>query len=345
MRVFENAKVIDSVSQRECYTKHGLHLNSVGKEQMAYKIIEQFKLPWKVEPLVRNPFSSDSQCSIAATRTSGSHKPLRSNIGEELAEPPASPHSSAVASLNDADGITTDVAHNAKKNDPEEEEEEKECEPLITTDKKQVYYKMASVKTVSKNCSRYIDQTSSVDETNLCANCFALKDQIQVITAELKSAQLIFNILQNDFNSKEIEPITSKNATTCVNSNKWEQVPTNKTKTTKTSTVKQLQPQPIRTIINRYAALNNLQNHVQNHHPREHDNSNASQERYGRAPNYNKTTSDEKRRKIIIIGDSHTRGCAQELQHYLGHNFVVQGFVKPGANLQTIVNAPTKTIA
>ena len=151
-----------------------------------------------------------------------------------------------------------------------------------------------SVETVSKNCSRYIDQTSSVNETNLCANCFALKDQIQVITAELKLAQLIINILQGELNSKAIEPITSKNMTTCVNSNNWKQVPTNKTRTTKTTTVKQLQPQPIPTIINRYAALNNLQNHVLKHHPREHDNSNASQERYGRAPNYNKTTSDEK---------------------------------------------------
>jgi hypothetical protein len=91
-------------------------------------------------------------------------------------------------------------------------------------------------------------------------------------------------------------------------------------------------------------ALNNLQNYVQKDHPREHDNSNASQKRYVKARNYNKTTSNEKRRKIIIVGDSHARGCAQELQHYLGHGFAVQGFGKPGANLQTIVNPPTKTI-
>jgi hypothetical protein len=66
MRVFEHAKVIDSVTQRECYTRHGLHLNSLGKEQMAHRIIEQLKnslmnnnisipLPWKVMPLVYNP--------------------------------------------------------------------------------------------------------------------------------------------------------------------------------------------------------------------------------------------------------------------------------------------------
>ena len=43
MRVFEHAKVIDSVSQRECYTRHGLHFNSIGKEQMAHRIVDQIK--------------------------------------------------------------------------------------------------------------------------------------------------------------------------------------------------------------------------------------------------------------------------------------------------------------
>ena len=190
-------------------------------------------------------------------------------------------------------------------------------------------------------------QNPSADETNLCANCFTLMDQMHVITAELKSAQLIISILQEELDSKATEPITSNNLTTCVNSNNWKQVPANKTKTEtiKTTTVKQPQPQPIPTIINRYVVLNKLQNHEQKHHPREHDNNNASQKRISRAPNDNKTTLDEKRRKIIIIGDSHARGCAQELQHNLGHGFIVQGIVKPGANLQTIVNAPTKTIA
>ena len=49
-----------------------------------------------------------------------------------------------------------------------------------------------------------------------------------------------------------------------------------------------------------------------------------------------KKTSDKKGNKIIIIGDSHARGCAQELQHNLGQNSDVQGFVKPGATLQNI---------
>jgi hypothetical protein len=46
--------------------------------------------------------------------------------------------------------------------------------------------------------------------------------------------------------------------------------------------------------------------------------------------------------KIIILGDSHARGCAQEVQHNLGHDFEVQGIVKPGADSEIIVNTSTK---
>ena len=38
-------------------------------------------------------------------------------------------------------------------------------------------------------------------------------------------------------------------------------------------------------------------------------------------------------RKVLILGDSHTRGCAQEVLHDLNRNFSVQGIVKPGATM------------
>ena len=96
MRVFDNAKVIDSVSQRECYTKHGLHLNSIGKEQMAHRIIEQRKnnfvtnntppipLSWKKVSSVKNPVNSDSQCSVTATRTSGRIRKQPTTRGDDF---------------------------------------------------------------------------------------------------------------------------------------------------------------------------------------------------------------------------------------------------------------------
>ena len=59
--------------------------------------------------------------------------------------------------------------------------------------------------------------------------------------------------------------------------------------------------------------------------------------------NYNKKTSNMIRSKIIILGDSHTRGCSQEVKHNLGHSIEVHGIVKPGANTETIVNT-SKTL-
>ena len=57
---------------------------------------------------------------------------------------------------------------------------------------------------------------------------------------------------------------------------------------------------------------------------------------------YKKKTSNKKQNKIIILGDSHATGCAQEVQHNPKHNSEVQGIVKPGANTEIIVNTSTK---
>ena len=51
-----------------------------------------------------------------------------------------------------------------------------------------------------------------------------------------------------------------------------------------------------------------------------------------------KKRSNKKQNNIIILGDNHARGCAQEVQHNLGRDFEVQGIVKPGANTEIIVN-------
>jgi len=118
------------------------------------------------------------------------------------------------------------------------------------------------------------------------------------------------------------------------------------------------QTQPIPTIINCYKALDNFHTHTQTHQQSEHANSLptdkkecdkvtnsicATQQTKGRYK-HNKKTLAKKWNKITIIGNSHTRGCAQEIRHNLGHGFEVQGNVKPGANLQTIVNSSTETI-
>jgi hypothetical protein len=41
--------------------------------------------------------------------------------------------------------------------------------------------------------------------------------------------------------------------------------------------------------------------------------------------------------KVHIIGDSHFKGVATKINQYLGTNFVVSSFVKPGANVKQII--------
>jgi hypothetical protein len=49
-------------------------------------------------------------------------------------------------------------------------------------------------------------------------------------------------------------------------------------------------------------------------------------------------SSGTTRQRIILIGDSHVRNCATDLQHNLGGNYEVSGFAKPGAVMEEIVN-------
>ena len=43
--------------------------------------------------------------------------------------------------------------------------------------------------------------------------------------------------------------------------------------------------------------------------------------------------------KVHIIGDSHFKGIAAKIKQYLGSNYVVSSFIKPGANVKQIVEA------
>jgi hypothetical protein len=82
MKVFEHVKVIDSIIQRYCFTRHGLHLNRFGKGQTTHRIIDQInnsllvnnslpiRLPWKIMPLDQNLENSISLCNVKEPRTS-----------------------------------------------------------------------------------------------------------------------------------------------------------------------------------------------------------------------------------------------------------------------------------
>ncbi|GFG36110.1 hypothetical protein Cfor_03752, partial [Coptotermes formosanus] len=49
--------------------------------------------------------------------------------------------------------------------------------------------------------------------------------------------------------------------------------------------------------------------------------------------------------KVLIIGDSHARKCVTNLQHNLGKNYKVTGFIKPGAQMREIINTAKEEIS
>jgi len=45
---------------------------------------------------------------------------------------------------------------------------------------------------------------------------------------------------------------------------------------------------------------------------------------------------EKKQHKVIIVGDSHARGCTAEVSHLLKNDFEVLGLVNPGAGMKNI---------
>jgi hypothetical protein len=46
----------------------------------------------------------------------------------------------------------------------------------------------------------------------------------------------------------------------------------------------------------------------------------------------------KKQHKIMVLGDSHARGCATEVNHLLKNSFEVPGFVNPGSRMKYMKN-------
>jgi hypothetical protein len=54
--------------------------------------------------------------------------------------------------------------------------------------------------------------------------------------------------------------------------------------------------------------------------------------------------SCRKKHTVLIIGNSHTRNCAAKVKTDIMDYFKIQGFVKPGAGTDILVNSTTSNI-
>jgi hypothetical protein len=94
---------------------------------------------------------------------------------------------------------------------------------------------------------------------------------------------------------------------------------------------------PIPTIANRYELLNNLNQPT---------NTTLNQKLDVKLKTGVEKIRTKARRKhkVLIIGDSHARGCPVEVTPNLDENFEVTGLVMPGSRLKSITNAAKEIV-
>ena len=56
------------------------------------------------------------------------------------------------------------------------------------------------------------------------------------------------------------------------------------------------------------------------------------------------SSHQNKEHKIITISESHAQGCASNVKHNLSDNYRSSGFVRPGANIDTLTSSAMKDI-
>jgi hypothetical protein len=72
---------------------------------------------------------------------------------------------------------------------------------------------MASVETINRIDTRFLDQNYSECGENMCAKCCIMKDHLELLISEVKSSQLIIKILLEEIKSTSIGPKNQDNLT------------------------------------------------------------------------------------------------------------------------------------
>jgi len=177
-----------------------------------------------------------------------------------------------------------------------------------------------------------------------CVCCDELKLELTRTLSELKSALEIIKILQEDNSTKWIgcgwqsvvESKTNQNDNWTQNNEnegKWTVVESYRHRNSRKLVKRQLQ-WSFRNV-NRYEVLQNANEKF------------ATSQNLDLVNNKEMVAKKRKRlqrekRKIIVVGNSFTRGMAGKISHNLGSAFEVMGYVKPGAGTKVITDMPNE---
>jgi hypothetical protein len=167
-----------------------------------------------------------------------------------------------------------------------------------------------------------------------------MKTELLKLRNELKSAQLIVRLLQEERNNQSSDQRNFYNLSNSVeeemnqsqlavteNDREWKQVPNRKNTPNllnKNLPILKQQNIPIVVSTNRYEQWSDNQGRCVN----------------GKISGPSKFARRfMKSYRIFIIGDSHVRGCSEKLVNSLGKDFRVIGITKPNANVSAILNS------
>ena len=171
-----------------------------------------------------------------------------------------------------------------------------------------------------------------------------MKDHLEVLLNELKSAQLIIKILQEEIKSTPTSPGNQDNLTNCVEYKSYKEYHTTKRKDiawkeiwrNKHSTIQSKktncagqQNSYIPLSKNRFEPISNYQ--LQDP-PLNYAHTKCK-------PMQQSRNSVQNKRGIVLIGDSQVRVCSDKLSDRLGSSCNTFGVTKPNANLRAITNS------
>jgi len=196
-------------------------------------------------------------------------------------------------------------------------------------------------------------QSELVEKNNICECCNLMRAELEELKSELKSCREIIRIIQEEAQVIKSTPYAAWNI---VNGDRTEELQANvQDGWRQNSSNRRRRPQNIRTQLqqlpvhtsNRFELLTNLKD--------DNGGSRCStlESRYKEWGDHmvrkqsgikNVVKAKNDKRKTVIIGDSHIRNCAAELQQQLGRKCSVSGYVKSGAGMDVIVHSAKEEI-
>jgi len=183
----------------------------------------------------------------------------------------------------------------------------------------------------------------TTNETTLCCeNCVTVKEQFIQLFEELKSTRTIIALLQEDIvklsaNHESKASHREQSFDQDQVSKNWRMEPQYGYKRYKKPVVPNRQ---LITLTNRFTPLSDNQGSTVINEVTTPGKENIGKSRI----THNKKLPKRVLNKVLILGDSHARNCSQGVKHNLNHNTEVQGIVKPGADMETIVGTSIKSV-